>query len=119
MVASPHTNGEVSLPQGIVRYRDEGRGPTLVFLHGFLVNSALWREVIAALSGQFRCLALDLPFGAHTVPLYADADLSPSGIADFLVALDVHDVTLVGNDTGGAMCQLTIAHHPERITRLV
>ncbi len=122
MGASLQTNGEVSLPRGVVRYRDEGRGPTLVFLHGLLVNSALWREVIAALSGQFRCLALDLPFGAHTVPLRADADLSPSGIAqliaDFLVALDLHDVTLVGNDTGGAICQLTIARHPERITRL-
>src|SRR5579859_195207 len=121
--ASLHTNGEVSLLQGVVRYRDEGTGPTLVFVHGLLVNSALWRDVIAALSGQFRCIALDLPFGAQAVPLHADADLSPLGIAqliaDFLVALDLHDVTLVGNDTGGAMCQLTIAHHPERITRLV
>lgn len=123
MVASLQTNSEISLPQGVVRYRDEGKGPTLVFLHGLLVNSALWREVIAALSGQFRCLALDLPFGAHTVPLHADADLSPSGIAqliaDFLVTLDLHDVTLIGNDTGGAICQLTIANHPERITRLI
>lgn len=123
MVASLHTNREVSLPQGIVRYRDEGTGPTLVFIHGLLVNSALWRDVIADLAGQFRCLALDLPLGAHTVPLNADADLSPAGvarlIADFLAALDLHNVTLVGNDTGGALCQLTIAHHPERITRLI
>lgn len=123
MVASLHANHEVSLPQGVVRYRDEGTGPTLVFVHGLLVNSVLWRDVIAALSGQFRCLALDLPLGAHTVPLNADADLSPSGvarlIADFLAALDLHDVTLVGNDTGGALCQLTIVNHPERITRLV
>ncbi|GCE31318.1 putative hydrolase, alpha/beta hydrolase fold protein [Dictyobacter alpinus] len=123
MVALLHTNGEVSLPQGIVRYRDEGTGPTLVFIHGLLVNGALWRDVIATLSGQFRCIALDLPFGAHAVPLHADADLSPSGIAqliaDFLAALDLHDVTLVGNDTGGAMCQLTIVNHPERITRLI
>jgi pimeloyl-ACP methyl ester carboxylesterase len=40
-------------------------------------------------------------------------------VADFMEALDVHDVTLVGNDTGGAICQLVISHHPERIARLV
>jgi pimeloyl-ACP methyl ester carboxylesterase len=123
MVASRQTNRELALPQGIVRYRDEGAGPTLVFIHGLLVNSVLWRDVIADLAGQFRCLALDLPLGAHTVPLNAEADLSPAGvahlIADFLAALDLHDVTLVGNDTGGALCQLTITNHPERITRLI
>ncbi|GHO45739.1 alpha/beta fold hydrolase [Ktedonospora formicarum] len=123
MVASLYTNSEISLPQGVVRYRDEGTGPILVFVHGLLVNSALWRDVIAALSGQFRCIALDLPFGAHTSPLHADADLRPSGIAQLIAdcfeALDIHDITLVGNDTGGAICQLTIANHPERISRLI
>ena len=52
-----------------------------------------------------------------------DADLSPLGVArlvaDLLEALDLHEVTLIGNDTGGAICQLVIAHHPARITRLV
>lgn len=114
---------EVSLPQGIVRYQDIGTGPTLVFLHGIFVNSALWRRVIPLLSEHFRCIAPDLPLGAHSIPLRPEADLSPRGVADlvadFLAALDLHDVTLVGNDTGGAICQLVITHHPERITRLV
>jgi pimeloyl-ACP methyl ester carboxylesterase len=61
--------------------------------------------------------------GAHEIPLQANVDLSPSGvaqlIADFLAALDLHEVTLIGNDTGGALCQLVIAHHPERVNRLV
>ena len=122
-LALSDTYKEVSLPQGLVRYQDHGSGPTLVFLHGLLVNSALWRDVVSLLSGQFRCIAPDLPLGAHWVPLHSDADLSPLGVAqlvaDFLEALDLHDVTLVGNDTGGAICQLTIASHPERITRLV
>jgi pimeloyl-ACP methyl ester carboxylesterase len=52
-----------------------------------------------------------------------EADLSPAGlarlVADFLAALELTEVTLVGNDTGGAICQLTAADHPERIARLV
>lgn len=75
------------------------------------------------LSEHFRCIAPDLPLVAHCLPLHPDADLSPRGVADlvndFLVALDLLDVTLVGNDTGGAICQLVITLHPERITRLV
>ena len=118
-----YTNSEVLLPQGVVRYRDEGSGPVLVFVHGLLVNSALWSDVIPLLSSRFRCIALDLPLGAHSVSLNADADLTPLGVAqlvaDCIEKLDLHDVTLVGNDTGGAICQLTITNYPERITRLV
>jgi pimeloyl-ACP methyl ester carboxylesterase len=114
---------EVSLPQGTVRYGDQGTGPTLVFIHGLLANRLLWSRVIPRLVSHFRCIAPDLPLGAHSSPLHPDADLSPPGVAhlvaDFIEALDLHEVTLIGNDTGGAICQLVIAHHPERISRLV
>jgi pimeloyl-ACP methyl ester carboxylesterase len=114
---------EVSLPQGTVRYYDQGTGPMLVFIHGLLANSLLWSRVIPHLVSHFRCIAPDLPLGAHSLPLYPNADLNPLGVAqlvaDFLEALDLHEVTLIGNDTGGAICQLVIAHHPEHISRLV
>jgi pimeloyl-ACP methyl ester carboxylesterase len=114
---------EISLPQGTVRYSDQGTGPALVFIHGLLANSQLWSPVISHLRSHFRCLAPDLPLGAHEIPLQENADLSPSGvarlIADFLEALDLHEVTLIGNDTGGALSQLVIAHYSGRITRLV
>ena len=59
----------------------------------------------------------------YTTPLKAGSDLSPLGlarvVADFLAELDLRNVTLVGNDTGGAICQLVAAHHPERLGRLV
>jgi pimeloyl-ACP methyl ester carboxylesterase len=114
---------EVSLPEGTVHYSDQGTGPTLVFIHGLLANRLLWSRVIPRLVSHFRCVAPNLPLGAHAVPLHSDADLSPLGVAqlvaDFLEALDLHEVTLIGNDTGGAICQLVIAHHPERISRLV
>jgi pimeloyl-ACP methyl ester carboxylesterase len=106
-----------------VRYRDVGRGPVMVFLHGLLVSVVLWREVADGLSGSFRCIVPDLPLGSHTRAMRADADLSPPAlaqlVADLLAALDLRDVTLVGNDTGGALCQLVVTRHPERIGRLV
>ena len=114
---------EATLPQGTVRYRDTGSGPILVFVHGILVNGTLWRDVVTGLNGRFRCVVPDLPLGGHAIPMGDGADLTPPGVArllaDFLAALDLRDVTLVGNDTGGAICQILIARHPERIGRLV
>jgi len=114
---------EISLPQGTIQYRDEGQGPTVVFIHGALVDGRLWEPVVERLAGQLRCIVPDLPLGSHSVPMRPDADLGPHGqaqlIADLIAALDLEDVTLVGNDTGGAICQLVAANHPERLGRLV
>jgi pimeloyl-ACP methyl ester carboxylesterase len=113
---------EITLPQGTIRYRDEGAGPPLVFVHGALVNGRLWEPVVERLAGDVRCVVPDLPLGSHPTPMARDADLSPTGlaqlIADFIVALDLEDVTLVGNDTGGALSQLVAGRHPERLARL-
>ncbi len=114
---------EVSLPQGTVRYRDSGSGPPVVFLHGLLVDGRLWRKVTPLLEGSHRCLVPDLPLGSHTVALDPGADLSPPGlarlVAGFLEQLELDGVTLVANDTGGAIAQITAANHPERIGRLL
>ena len=114
---------ELTLPQGVLRYHSVGSGPAVVFVHGALVNANLWRKVVAALSDDFRCVALDLPFGSHLVPMPPTADLNPPAIADLIAdaiaALELDDVTLVGNDTGGAFCQLVVTRRPERIGRLV
>ena len=113
---------EVTIGHGTVRYRDVGSGPAVVFVHGALVDGRLWEPVVSRLDG-LRCVVPDLPLGSHRVPLRPDADLSPSGlaqlIADFLEALGLDDVTLVGNDTGGALCQFVVTRHPDRIGRLV
>lgn len=117
---------EVELPQGRVRYRDtapQGGLPAVVLVHGLLVNGDLWRGVVPRLSERYRCVTPDLPLGSHELPLPADADLTPPGIArllaDLLAALDLDDVVVVGNDTGGALAQVLVAAHPERIGRLV
>jgi pimeloyl-ACP methyl ester carboxylesterase len=114
---------ELRLPQGVIRYREAGTGEPLVLVHGLLVNRDLWRDVVPALAENFRVIAPDWPLGSHEQPLEPGADLSPTGlaalVAGFLEALDLDRVTLVGNDTGGAICQLVAVHHPERLARLV
>ena len=112
---------EVRVPQGTIRYREMGTGDPILLVHGFMVNSLLWRKVVPRLAGDFRVIAPDWPMGSHEVPL--GADLTPPGfarlVADFMAALDLRDVTLVGNDTGGGMCQIVVVNHPERLGRLV
>jgi pimeloyl-ACP methyl ester carboxylesterase len=114
---------EITLPQGIVSYRDTGAGPPVVFVHGLLVDGTLWRKVTPLLDDTARSIVPDLPLGSHRIPMNADADVTPHGVArlvgDFLAALDLEDVTLVGNDTGGLISQLVALDHGERVGRLV
>lgn len=114
---------EVKITAGTIRYHESGSGPPIVFAHGLLVDGRLWRKVTPLLEDRFRCIVPDLPLGSHVTPMSPDADLSPPGlaaiVADFLEALELEDVTLVANDTGGAIAQITAANHPERIGRLV
>ncbi len=114
---------EVTLPAGRIHYRERGAGPPVVFVHGLLVNADLWRAVVPAVAeGGLRCIAPDWPMGSHATAV-PDADLSPPGlaalIASFLERLELHDVTVVANDTGGAITQILMTRHPERIGRVV
>jgi pimeloyl-ACP methyl ester carboxylesterase len=99
----------VDLDAGTIHYRvagpDDGR--PVVFVHGFLVDDALWADVPERLGRRgFRAVAPTWPLASHTVAMKPDANLSPRGVArvvlDFLARLDLRDVVLVGNDTGGA-----------------
>jgi len=114
---------EIDLPAGTVRYREAGEGAPVVFVHGYLVDGRLWDGVVDRLADRFRCIAPDWPIGAQRIAMKPDADLSPPGIADlidsFLAALGLDDVTIVGNDSGGAMSQVLVTRHPERVGRLV
>ncbi|GAB2546086.1 alpha/beta fold hydrolase [Nocardia heshunensis] len=116
------TRRELTLPQGRLTVFDSGSGDPIVFVHGLLVNANLWRKVIAPLSREFRCVAVDLPFGSHTTAM-PDADLTPPGLAQLVIAaiekLELGPVTLVGNDSGGAVSQLVVAARPDLVARLV
>lgn len=113
---------EIDLSAGTLDYLDTGGGgPTLVLLHGLLMDSSLWDGPIADLSTDHRCIAPTLPLGAHRHPVSGDLSLPAIArlVEEFLDRLDLHDVTLVGNDTGGALVQLVLAGKPERVVRAV
>jgi pimeloyl-ACP methyl ester carboxylesterase len=113
----------IQLPSGPIRYRESGQGKAIVFVHGLLVSGALWEPVMAHMPAGVRCIAPDWPLGSHTEPMNEDADLTPEGVAaivaEFLEAMDLSDVTLVGNDSGGAICQVVMTRHPGRVGRVV
>jgi pimeloyl-ACP methyl ester carboxylesterase len=118
--------GEIELSAGTIEYTDTGGpGPTLVLLHGLLMDETLWDGPAAELSAGHRCVIPVLPLGAHRRPMDPTADLSLPGIArlvtEFIERLDLTDVTLVGNDTGGALVQLLAADAAAaaRVSRVV
>ena len=105
-----------------IRAHVSGEGPTVVFVHGALVNANLWRRVVPLLEGR-TSVALDLPLGSHIDAMPRDADLSPPALADLiadaLAALELEEVTIVGNDTGGGLTQILATRRPERLGRVV
>ncbi len=114
---------DIELSAGTLQYVDSGDGPVVVLLHGLLMDASLWDALIADLATDHRCIAPTLPLGAHRRPMNSGADLSLPGIArmvsEFLERLDLQDVVLVGNDTGGAIAQLIIREGARRVGRVV
>ncbi|MGH3621825.1 MAG: alpha/beta fold hydrolase, partial [Sciscionella sp.] len=110
----------VKLSAGTIEYTDTGgSGQVIVPLHGLMMDGEVWRHIVDDLRADFRCVVPTLPLGAHRFPMRADADLSLPGfgtlISEFLDRLDLADVTVVGNDWGGAVL---MAGEP-RVRRLV
>src|SRR6516164_1806492 len=114
----------IKLSAGTIDYEDTGGdGPVLVLLHGLMMDASLWNGPIADLSADHRCVAPTLPLGAHCRAMNATADLSLPAIArlvtEFCDRLDLQDITLVGNDTGGALVQLLMSDGAARVSRAV
>jgi len=106
---------------GEISYLDLGAGPTALFVHGIATNAYLWRHVMDALSGQRRCIAIDLPLHGQS-PVAAEQNLSlaalAAGLDDFCEVLGLTGIDLVANDTGGAIAQIFAARYPQRLATL-
>ena len=113
----------VDLPLGPIDYADEGdpTGVPVVAVHGFMVNRDLWSGTAEALGDRVRILRPNVPLGAHPVPFTRDPspDVVMDLLLDFLDALELEDPILLGNDTGGAICQLAVAKRPDRVRGMV
>jgi pimeloyl-ACP methyl ester carboxylesterase len=114
---------EIELSAGQVQYEDTGgEGQPIVLLHGLLMTSSLWDQVVEQLEADFRCIRPTMPMGAHRRPMRPEADLSLEGqvrlLVELLDRLDLEEATLVFNDWCGA--QLLIAEGwDRRVARLV
>jgi pimeloyl-ACP methyl ester carboxylesterase len=119
---------QLALRQAIIEYQEFGpkdsAHPPVLFVHGILVDGQLWHDVAENLGRSgYRCIVPTWPLGSHTIAVNEASVLSLPGVAelinDAIVALDLSEVTLVGSDTGGGLCQLVVDAHPDRIGRLV
>ncbi len=119
---------QVELSAGTIEYEDSGPppggdGPTVVLLHGLLMDATVWREVVPGLRERCRVIAPTLPLGGHRRAMRADADLSLPPmvrlIPELLEALDLRDVVLVANDWGGPLLLGDVPGGLDRVGRLV
>lgn len=111
----------VQTSSGLVSYVEQGQGPVALFVHGVLLNSHLWRHQLAHLSDIRRCIALDLlAHGDTEVTRGGDVSVTANArmIQEFLDALGIDQVDLVGNDSGGGIAQIFAALNPERVRSL-
>ena len=112
----------VETASGNIGYVEQGSGPVALFVHGVLLNSYLWRHQLAEFGDLRRCIAVDLLAHGNT-EVAADRDVSVTAnahmLAQFLDALNIDQVDLVGNDSGGGICQIFAALYPKRVRSLV
>jgi pimeloyl-ACP methyl ester carboxylesterase len=117
----PAVRGGVKTASGRISYIEQGQGPVALFVHGVLLNGHLWRHQLAGLSDMRRSIAVDLLAHGGT-EIAADQDVSVTANAnmlkEFLDALNIGQVDLVGNDSGGGIAQIFAALHPEYVRSL-
>lgn len=113
---------EIELSAGTIEYVDRGSGPALLLLHGLMMDASLWDGTIENLAADHRLVAPTLPLGAHRHAMRTGADLSLPAVAalveELMDRLDLRDVTVVGNDTGGALTQLLMVQNTPRLARV-
>jgi pimeloyl-ACP methyl ester carboxylesterase len=118
---SSATRRTVQTASGRISYAEQGGGPAALFVHGVLLNGYLWRHQLADLSDMRRCIAVDLLAHGDT-EIAPDQDVSVTANAkmlrEFVDALNLGQVDLVGNDSGGGIAQIFAALFPERVRSL-
>jgi pimeloyl-ACP methyl ester carboxylesterase len=111
----------IETPSGRVAYVERGSGPAALFVHGVLLNGYLWRHQLDALSDVRRCIAVDLLAHGRTeiAPTQdVSSDANAEMLLQFLDAMRLDQVDLVGNDSGGGIALIFAARHPERVRTL-
>jgi pimeloyl-ACP methyl ester carboxylesterase len=111
----------VQTASGRISYTERGTGPVALFVHGVLLNGYVWRHQLGQLSDIRRCIAVDiLAHGDTEIAPAQDVSVTTNAImlAEFLDALRIDQVDLVGNDSGGGIAQIFAARYPLRVRTL-
>ena len=119
---STHAYHHAATKSGDIAYREAGSGPATILVHGVLVNGHLWDPLIERLAGSRRCIAIDLlAHGATAAGVDQDLsfDAQAAMLAEFCAALNLEQVDIVANDSGGGIAQIFAARHPGLIRSLV
>jgi haloalkane dehalogenase len=107
---------------GRIAYIDRGKGDPVLLLHGFPLSSFQWRGVIDRLSDTRRCLAPDT-MGLGYTEVAPGQGVTPADqvrmLTTFLDRLSIGKVDIIANDSGGAIAQLFLVAHPERVRSLL
>jgi len=107
---------------GSIAFVDEGKGPEVLFLHGFPLNGFQWRHAVEQLSLFNRCIVPDF-LGLGFTEVADGQDVGPDAQVSMLVALlnalKIGRVHVIANDSGGAVAQLLVARHPDRVRTLL
>jgi len=105
-----------------VAHTKQGRGPDLLFIHGWPLNGLTWRNVVPHLSDRFTCHVIDLP-GSGATELAPGTEPSmatnPDVVARLIDALGLSQVALLGHDSGGMVARYAAVLRPEQVSGLV
>jgi pimeloyl-ACP methyl ester carboxylesterase len=107
---------------GRIAYAERGSGEAALFLHGAPLNGFQWRGAMERLSASRRCVAPDfMGLGYSQVPEHQSlaADAQAVMLVALLDALAISKVDIVASDSGGAVAQLFMVRHPERVRTLL
>ena len=107
---------------GNISYVERGRGDAALFLHGFPLNSFQWRGALERLSAHRRCVAPDFLAMGYT-EVAEGQGVGPDAQVEMLVALldhlSISTADVVASDSGGAVAQLLVIRHPQRVRSLL
>ncbi len=104
----------------LLHYVVGGRGPLVLFGHGWPASWYEWRKVLPLLAERFTCLAFDLPGLGDSSPPAAFDDASVAALLHGLVVghLGQEQVFAVGHDISGPPLAYLAARHPGLVRRL-
>ena len=109
----------IETPGGEISYRENGSGPILLLMHGIGGNSRSWKSQLETLSNKFRVIAWDAPAYGKSAERGANLEEYTKAVIEFLDALSVATVNLLGHSMGGVVAQSVAGFHPDRVKKLV